>query len=243
MKKHIIDYSRCVICMDCLDACKDGAISYKTRYSTNKSTDAGRRAFLTSAVMTATAIGAKAVKSRELPLGAKGEVARGCRPVPAGAISQKNFHDHCTACQLCISVCPNEVLRPSSDLSTLMQPEMHFDKDYCRYDCTACSNVCPTGSIRPVGPEERTAIQIGIAVINHDICIVNTDNVKCGNCARHCPAGAIRLVRRNPEDQESLMIPVVNEERCIGCGACEHLCPTKPISAIHIEGTQVHRTI
>jgi NAD-dependent dihydropyrimidine dehydrogenase PreA subunit len=50
-------------------------------------------------------------------------------------------------------------------------------------------------------------------------------------------------VHRNPEDKDSLKIPVVDEERCIGCGACEHLCPARPVPAIHVEGTQVHRTI
>ncbi|MGX8682351.1 MAG: 4Fe-4S binding protein, partial [Bacteroidales bacterium] len=30
---------------------------------------------------------------------------------------------------------------------------------------------------------------------------------------------------------------------CIGCGACENLCPSRPISAIHVEGHEVHRTI
>ena len=31
-------------------------------------------------------------------------------------------------------------------------------------------------------------------------------------------------------------IPVVNAERCIGCGACENLCPARPFSAIYVEG-------
>ena len=36
--------------------------------------------------------------------------------VPAGALSFRHFAQHCTACQLCVSVCPNQVLRPSGDL-------------------------------------------------------------------------------------------------------------------------------
>ena len=30
---------------------------------------------------------------------------------------------------------------------------------------------------------------------------------------------------------------------CIGCGACENLCPSRPFSAIYVEGHQNHRTV
>ena len=30
---------------------------------------------------------------------------------------------------------------------------------------------------------------------------------------------------------------------CTGCGACEHLCPVRPLSAIHVEGHEVHKMI
>ena len=40
--------------------------------------------------------------------------------VPPGAISLANMAAHCTGCQLCVSVCPNGVLRPSTGLDTLM---------------------------------------------------------------------------------------------------------------------------
>ncbi|WP_374938931.1 4Fe-4S binding protein [Phocaeicola dorei] len=36
---------------------------------------------------------------------------------------------------------------------------------------------------------------------------------------------------------------VVNTERCIGCGACENLCPARPFSAIYVEGHEAHRVI
>ena len=134
--------------------------------------------------------------------------------VPAGALSLKNFNDHCTACQLCVSVCPNQVLRPSTSLMTLMQPEISYERGYCRPECTRCSDICPAGAIRPVSIEEKSSIQIGHAVINLDNCVVNRDEVSCGNCARHCPSGAITMVRKNPDDEKSLRIPVVDEERC-----------------------------
>ena len=30
---------------------------------------------------------------------------------------------------------------------------------------------------------------------------------------------------------------------CIGCGACENLCPSRPFSAIYVEGHEQHRNI
>ena len=48
------------------------------------------------------------------------------------------------------------------------------------------------------------------------------------------------MVRRDPDDPKSPRIPAVNEERCIGCGACENLCPARPFSAIYVEGHTMH---
>ena len=255
MEEHRIDYSRCVACFDCLETCREGAITYGYAWKKHPGTapasgssagkDGGRRAFLSSAAI---ALTAATVKAQEMKLDGglaaiqEKKVPDRKTPLkPAGSISLANFSDHCTACQLCVSVCPNNVLRPSGNLMTLMQPEMSFEKGWCRPECTKCSDVCPAGAINPVGMEEKSSIQTGHAVVIYDNCVVNTDGVPCGNCARHCPSGAIFMVRKDPDDKKSLMIPTVNEEKCIGCGACEYLCPARPFSAIYVEGHEVHR--
>ena len=252
-KNHAIDYSRCVVCLDCIDKCRQGAIKYVPRSKavqfapSGASADKGRRAFITATAVMAGASVAKAQKlkmdggyaviedkkipNRETPL------------TPPGSLSARNLAQHCTACQLCISACPNQVLRPSSDLSNFMQPVTSFERGYCRPECVKCSEVCPTGAIKPITKEEKTAIQIGHAVWIADNCVVNRDNQKCDNCFRHCPTGAIQMVAKNPDDKKSPKIPVINTERCIGCGACENLCPSRPFSAIYVEGHEVHREI
>ena len=74
-------------------------------------------------------------------------------------------------------------------------------------------------------------------------CIVNRDKVQCDNCMRHCPAHAIFMRPLNPEDPDSLSVPLIDTARCIGCGACENLCPARPFSAIYVEGHEKHRKV
>ena len=162
---------------------------------------------------------------------------------PPGSLSFQNLSTRCTGCQLCVSECPNQVLRPSSDLMHLMQPTMSYEHGYCRPECTRCSEVCPAGAIKPVDKPEKSSIQIGHAVWIKKNCVVLTDEVECGNCARHCPSGAIEMVPLDADNDESPMVPAINEAACIGCGACEYVCPSRPFSAIFVEGHEVHKKI
>ena len=250
-KEHSIDYSRCVACMDCIDTCKHGAISLSLRKGKSEphtyAPDTSRRAFLTGAVVATGALAANArrkkvdgglavIEDKKIP-------ARLTGIVPAGAESHRHFYSHCTACQLCIAVCPNGVLRPATSLDRLMKPEMSYERGYCRPECTRCSEVCPAGAIVKIDRADKSSTQIGHAVWVKENCVVLTDNVSCGNCARHCPSGAIQMVPSDPDNPSSRKIPVVNTERCIGCGACENLCPARPFSAIYVEGHENHRTI
>lgn len=247
-KEHTIDHSRCVTCFDCVENCKKGAIQYvrrplKKEPNGAETIDTSKRAFMTTGALfiagAAMEAKAKKVDGGLAALEEKKIPARGISPKPAGSLSVKHFSDHCTACQLCVSACPNHVLRPSTDLKRMMQPEMSFELGYCRPECNKCSTVCPTGAIRPITVEEKSSIQIGYAVFDKENCVVNTDNVSCGNCARHCPVGAILMV----EQADGKKYPAVNTEICIGCGACENLCPARPFSAIHVEGAERHREL
>lgn len=243
-----IDYSRCVDCFDCIGNCKVKALSFGFGKASAKpesaaeSTDKGRRQFMmTTAILTGSAIAAKAQEAHldggladVLP---KVNPNRTSRIVPFGAESVDNFYSRCTACQLCVSNCPNHVLRPSTDLKHLLQPEMGYENGFCRPECTVCSNICPSGAIKPVTREQKVATHIGRASVNFDLCISALGQDSCGNCATRCPVGAIRMV----EDPDTgRKVPAVSEEICIGCGACEFLCPSRPVSAITVNGLAVH---
>ena len=273
-KTHTVDYSRCVVCGNCIDSCKFGALSYsgypaksgksrnpgqsgnsgnsgKSGQSGNSAPstppDASKRSFLLASALVSTA--AMAQKKEKLMDGGLAEIedkvapARQTPLTPPGSLSISNLSKHCTGCQLCVSECPNGVLRPSTDLMHLMQPVMSYERGYCRPECTRCSDVCPAGAIKPLDNIEKSSVQIGHAVWIKKNCVVLTDEVECGNCARHCPAGAIEMVPSDPEDENSPQVPAVNENACIGCGACEYVCPSRPFSAIYVEGHEVHKMI
>jgi polyferredoxin len=132
-KNHKIDYSRCVACMDCIGKCRKNAISYSRgkvnidkQLDTTESVGSSRRNFLTTtiAIGTTTVLhseektvdgGLAVITDKKIPV-------RKTQLVPPGAISLRHLTKHCTGCQLCVAACPNGVLRPSSELDTLMQP-------------------------------------------------------------------------------------------------------------------------
>ena len=253
-----IDHSRCVVCFDCVDSCPLGGLKYRFTWKRKAShagpapaqADQTRRAFLVGGLMAgagalsarARSTAAAAVEADKKRDGGFADIVPKKEPVrtvpitPPGSLSVKDFYQHCTACQLCVAQCPNNVLRPSTDLEHLMQPRMSFERGYCRPECVRCTEVCPAGALLPITPEEKTAWHVGVARLDYNLCLPFSLDQECGNCARHCPAGAIRMVRKHPDDEHSLHIPTVIEERCIGCGACENLCPARPISAITIDG-------
>lgn len=244
-----VDYSRCVACFDCLESCNKQAIQYSFGKKSSKVTDEGavddsRRKFIAVSGLTLAGLAVQAQEKKVdgglAVIQDKEIVQRTKFPVPAGAQSIRHFNDHCTACQLCISACPNQVLRPSTELQSLLKPTMSFEKGYCRPECVKCSEVCPAGAIKPVTTAEKSSIKIGTAVFVQKNCIVETDAVSCGLCERHCPVGAIVMVPKDAANSESLKIPAINTERCIGCGACENLCPARPFAAIYVEGMEKH---
>lgn len=273
LKTHTIDHTRCVDCFDCLDQCKQSAISFgkakisdpgNPRNSNNSSSSSSssegptRRAFLAAG---ATVLGGAVLKAEEKTTDGgiavildKKIPSRKTTIVPPGAVSLKHLQQHCTGCQLCVSKCPNHVLRPSSDWTSIMMPESSYEKGFCRPECTVCSDVCPAGAIIKFNGDseqrkaEKASTKIGTAHWVMENCVVLNDEVSCGLCSRRCPTGAITMVPIKEGEKgfsaaEVRNIPTVDEEKCIGCGACENLCPSRPFSAIYVEGIESQRKI
>jgi ferredoxin len=241
-----IDFSACVGCFNCIHACPTSGVVY-ARYQSGSSTlkpvsfDASRRTFFKSITIPAiglvTPAGGNSDTTAAKPLG---YFASKKIPVtPPGAKSIKHFTDYCTACHLCVSACPAQVLYPTFleyGMTGIFQPKMNYDASYCNYDCTICGEVCPSGAILPVDIDTKKLIQIGKAVFVRDDCVVVKNKKDCAACSEHCPTKAVHSIPY----EGKLKIPELNNDICVGCGACEHACPTTPRKAIYVVSNPVH---
>lgn len=250
-KQHAIDSSRCVNCFSCLDVCRKNALTFSPALPFGKSAtaredspaagsavDEGRRRFLTAGVATAAAAPVAMAGNQVSNLTGATRYTRQHPILPPGSVSTENMLRHCTSCHLCISKCPSQVLKPAFleyGLAGIMQPTMHFEKGFCNFDCTICTEVCPNGAIKPLTKEEKHLHQGGHVVFNRDICVVPTEEINCGACSEHCPTQAVTMIPY----KNGLTIPHINTEICIGCGGCEFICPVRPFRAIYIEGHAV----
>ncbi len=252
-----VDMSRCVGCYNCLSICKTEAIGFDLRRksvpdSGPKTPDPERREFLMHsgvyllALTGLTETGAVSDSIRKI-IQAKPTtipVIRTSAVSPPGSVSIDRFTTMCTACHLCVSACPPQILLPSFleyGVSGLMQPRMNFQTGHCNYECTICGDVCPAGAILPLPVEQKKLTQTGVAKFIKENCVVYTDNTACGACSEHCPTKAVNMVPYANSLGKPLTIPDVKPEICVGCGGCEHACPTKPYKAIFVDGNPEHK--
>ena len=160
---------------------------------------------------------------------------RGVSVLPPGALARRSFEAKCVGCQLCVKACPGDCLRASTRLKTFGQPEMDFRRGYCLTACSyRCAAACPAGALVFDGRIPREHLHVGVAVWSRERCIRVAEGVPCTACMRKCPVKAIHLVEG---------VPVVESAKCIGCGACEHVCPSRPLPAIHVKGYDVQHVV
>jgi len=249
-KNHKIDHSRCIMCLDCVTSCKRSGISLsrnptrktpainpKPNLETNPSPTTNRRTFLVSSLT----IPAAVLASTGNPQKSRCELTQHNKRavLPPGAQSLAHFQSRCTACHLCVTNCPDQVLRPSitqHGLAGFLQPYQDFTVAFCSYNCSNCSQICPTGAIRPITIEERRLVRTGTAEFFQDRCIVKNKGTSCGACSEHCPTQAVHMVPW----KNGITIPKIEPDLCIGCGGCEFICPVRPDKAIIVNGLAIH---
>ena len=194
-----------------------------------------REALKGVAVLAATEAIDKTTDGGYAPVSLPGVPERPAAVLPPGAVDRKVFNVKCVACGLCITNCKGNCLSASTNLKRFGQPEMDFRRGYCLLGCNySCGHVCPTGAINWIPRLARKNVHMGHAIWKKDLCIRATDGVQCTACSRKCPVGAIHIVEG---------FPVVDKAVCIGCGACEHVCPARPMPAIFVKGFERQRLV
>lgn len=243
--KADVDVSRCVGCFNCIHTCQENAITYGPIKFKKKEhvTDENKRKMVIGSFFLLLGLSEVSYSQKgSVPKPKKKSTIRENKsyPVcPPGAGGIADFNKDCTACSLCINACPNGVLQPSFrhyGISGMMQPVMNYHKSFCTYNCTRCTEICPTNALHPLVQEAKKLTQIGKAIFIMDNCIVKTEKTNCGACSESCPTKAVHMIPY----EGNLVIPEVTSDICIGCGHCEFACPTVPYKAIFVDGNPVH---
>ncbi len=248
-KELTVDYSRCINCFNCVDACNRDAMHYQPIWKKNSSkkqlvdedVNQSKRRFLSATVTTG--IAATSLLAQKMTgVSLKKELKRQQPIAPPGVQNIDRLLQKCISCHLCVTKCPSHVIKPALfeyGLGGIMQPKLYFNHGFCSYDCTVCGDVCPTGAILPLTKEEKHHTQMGQVNFIIENCIVYYDETSCGACSEHCPTQAVSMIPY----KGSLTIPHIEPSICVGCGGCEYVCPAIPFKAIYVEGLKEQQTI
>ena len=224
LEKGKIDNERCIRCMNCISRCPLGSIGFALPQKTEMKLNFSRREFLIRCGVLTAGLAAGALLAKT-GLGKLTEYAKRFKILPPGAGDSARFATKCTACQFCTANCPAKIIVPAPGGDGPVS--LDLSKGACRYDCNRCSQVCPTGAIVPLSLEIKRKTKIAEAKFNPQKCLVFQDAVKCGKCAEACPVKAI-VLRKNGTPRP------VKTDLCIGCGACQSVCPaTEKAMTVH----------
>ena len=227
-----LDNERCLRCMNCLAACRAKRIVFTAAREPVATQPLRRAFFLQGAATLAACFGlAKFATSKKAAAHNKKPAA----VCPPGAGSPARLAALCTGCAACVVNCKGRVIHGPEPAKGIFFPHMNFDSNYCEFQCRRCAQVCPTGALRKMSLEEKQRCRIGLAEFDESLCVAVIDGTHCGACAEHCPTGALRM----KDFGSGTPIPVLNEPLCIGCGACQAVCPVNPVRAIVIKPVSI----
>lgn len=254
----------CHMCLNCENACPEDVIEFKFlpgRERTKAKPDTERRTALATA-----AAGFAAIPTLR-STSAFGPDFSPKRIRPPGALDEMEFLDRCIRCGECMKVCPNNAIQPAmleGGVEGLWTPIMIPRIGYCEQSCVLCGQVCPTGAIRKFTEKERRGdgtppIKMGTAFYDFGRCLPWAMQIPCIVCEEFCPTSpkAIWVEEVEVTVRESshadhgappamkkvkLQRPHVDPSLCIGCGACEKVCPVIDEPAISVSSVGESRS-
>ena len=157
---------------------------------------------------------------------------------PPGSLREDQFLDTCIRCGNCMKVCVTNGLQPvmlETGAQGIWTPRLVPEIGYCEYLCTLCTEVCPTGAIPRLSKTKKVTTRLGVAQIDHSLCIAWANNQQCLVCEEHCPIPEKAIkVETAVRDGKTVLLPIVDPSLCVGCGICQNKCPVRPVRAIRV---------
>ena len=177
---------------------------------------------------------------------------------PPGAVAEREFLERCIRCAECMKVCPNNALHPAffeAGPEGAWTPILIPRIGYCEHSCVLCGQVCPTGAIAKIEEPQKLgigqkAISIGTAMFDRGRCLPWAMATPCTVCEEFCPtspkaiwleevqvparAGVSQAGRADNMKLVTVKRPHMDPSLCIGCGACEKVCPVVDQPAVYV---------
>jgi polyferredoxin len=246
----------CHMCMNCETSCPEDVIKFTflpNRRSAVLVPDTVRRTTLASVGAGALFLPAARIADA-LDVNYQSKVIR-----PPGAVEERGFLERCIRCAECMKVCPNNALHPAffeAGVEGLWTPILIARIGYCEFSCVLCGQVCPTGAIQKISEKEKMGqgqppIKIGTAFYDHGRCLPWSMQTPCIVCEEFCPTSPkaiwveevdapVRDSKPGPDGAPPayrtvhLQRPHVDPSLCVGCGACEKVCPVQDQPAVYV---------
>jgi polyferredoxin len=246
----------CHMCLNCETACPEDVIKFRflpNRKNTITAPDTNRRTALASAAAGAALLPLARVADT-LDVNYDSRVIR-----PPGSVPEQEFLERCIRCAECMKVCPNDALHPAlleAGIEGMWTPILIPRIGYCEPSCVLCGQVCPTGAIQKITEEQKLGvgqkpISIGTAFYDQGRCLPWAMGTPCIVCEEFCPTSPKAIwveevdapkrlpvfsANGAPPKMESVHLqrPHVDPSLCIGCGACEKVCPVQDKPAVYV---------
>jgi formate hydrogenlyase subunit 6/NADH:ubiquinone oxidoreductase subunit I len=147
------------------------------------------------------------------------------------------------------------VLQPAlleAGLEGLWTPVLNMRYGACEKNCALCGHVCPTGAIERLtvaqrngeasypGRDSPVKVKLGTSFFDRGRCLPWSMDIACVVCEEVCPVSpkaiysSETVVTKRDGTKIAIKLPRVDPTRCIGCGACQHVCPLRDLPAIRV---------
>jgi polyferredoxin len=246
----------CHMCLNCENACPEDVIKFgflPNRANVTRKPDTVRRTALATVAAGAAFVPLSRITDR-LDVNYNSRMIR-----PPGSLEERAFLEKCIRCGECMKVCPNNALHPAmfeGGIEGLWTPILIPRIGYCEHSCVLCGQVCPTGAILKITEQDKLGIgkppiKLGTAFYDHGRCLPWAMQIPCIVCEEFCPTSPkaiwvedveapMRDSKHGADHAEPVMKtvklqrPRVDPSLCIGCGACEKVCPVVDQPAIYV---------